>query len=71
MKMRIRIQFQNVSCSEWIYIFPCICFHIKGWREEITTFRRLFPKDRQGFQILIFWLWFQVFIESDNQNKFT
>lgn len=58
------IRFSNISYTEWIYILPSITFHINGWRETNNTFRRLFPKNKQGFQILMHWLWFEIFIES-------
>lgn len=62
------IQFSNISCAEWIHILPSVKFHIKGWRETNDTFRRLFPKNKQGFQILIHWLWFEILIENKQHN---
>ena len=64
----MRIQFSNISCAEWIYVLPSITFHIKGWRETNNTFGQLFPKNKQGFQILIRWLWFEIFIETKDNN---
>ena len=65
----MRIQFSNISFAEWIHILPSIAFYIKGWRETNNTFSRLFPKDKQGFQILIHWLWFEIFIESNSEVR--
>ena len=64
----MRIQFLNISYAEWIYILPSITFHINGCREGIGIFRTLFPKDKQGFQVLIHWLWFEIFIETDEKE---
>lgn len=66
----MKIQFQNIACCEWVYLLPSISFHIKGWREGVGIFRSLFPKDKQGFQVLIHWLWFEIFIETDEKNIF-
>jgi hypothetical protein len=66
----MRIQFQNIAYCEWVHLLPSITFHIKGWREGIGIFRRLFPKDKQGFQILIHWLWFEILIDYDKTRKF-
>lgn len=68
----MKIQFLNISYAEWIYILPSVTFYIKGWRNggKLSTFRRLFPKNKQGFQILIHWLWFEVFIETNEKNIF-
>lgn len=64
----MRIHFSNISRAEWIYILPSVKFHIKGWRESDGAFRQLFPKNKQGFQILIHWLWFEIFIETKQNN---
>lgn len=65
----MRIQFQNIKCCEWIHLLPSISFHIKGWREGgSSTFRTLFPKYNQGIQILIHWLWFEILIETKDNN---
>jgi hypothetical protein len=66
----MRIQLKNISCCEWIYLLPSIKFHIKGWREGIGIFKSLFPKNKKGFQILIHWLWFEIFIETSEKNIF-
>lgn len=66
----MRFQFQNIACCEWIHILPSVTFHIKGWRESVKTFRRLFPKHPQGFQILIHWLWFEIFIDYGSVKLF-
>lgn len=42
----------------------------KRLREGIGIFRRLFPKDKQGFQVLIHWLWFEIFIETDEKINY-
>ena len=64
----MRIKFKNIAFCEWIYLLPSISFHIKGWREGVEIFKMLFPKDKQGFQVLIRWLWFEIFIETDEKN---
>lgn len=62
----MKIQFQNIKCCEWIHLLPSVCFYIKGWREgNSSTFRTFFPKDKQGFQILIHWLWFEILMETE------
>lgn len=66
----MKIQFKNISCCEWVYLLPSISFHIKGWRGGTRIFRRLFPRYKQGFQILIHWLWFEIFIETEEKNIF-
>lgn len=67
----MRIQFQNIKRCEWIYLLPSISLHIKGWRYgDANTFRILFPKHNQGFQILIRWLWFVILIETEDNNTY-
>lgn len=61
----MKIKFKNISYCEWIYLLPFIVFHINGWKEGIGTFKSLFPKNKQGFQILIHWLWFETFIDYE------
>ena len=63
----MKIKFQNIAYCEWIYLLPSINIHIKGWRETLGVFRTLFPKDKQGFQVLIHWLWFEIFIETNKK----
>lgn len=67
----MRIQFQNIKFCEWIYLLPSITFHVKGWREGgSSTFRTLFPKHSQGIQVLMRWLWFEILIETKDNNIF-
>lgn len=66
----MRVQLQNIKYCEWIHLLPSITFHVKGWREGgSSTFRTFFPKHNQGIQVLIHWLWFEIFIETTSRNE--
>lgn len=66
----MRVQLQNIKYCEWIHLLPSITFHVKGWREgRSSTFRTFFPKHNQGIQVLIHWLWFEIFIETTSRNE--
>lgn len=58
-----KIEYKNISNCEWFYIIPSIGFHLSGERTKYNWFNNLFPSKINGFQIVIKWLWFQLFID--------